>query len=743
MLSKLSKEIKLEISPQRIFLNPLNSLLGHALIKKLKKREINVPIIIGKKDNSDLSEIPAIVDKIFEEDFFEKKEYKLILMDCDIIIIELLKTNYKDIEKILNFYKQKNFNEKKKIIFISHPLIWYQTKKKSLKKLAESDLFQKNDELANSQNSQNPIKFSDEDFFNRRSLPCNEIFRLLENKLFDINKINSSIQGVILLPGVLYGQGEEDFYDAFENCLNCSNLLVYGNGDNFLPCVYVLDFVDCLVKILEKDFENKFLVCVDQGECRQRDLLKVMSENLKLGSLEYLNDYGMLLKDDFLIRSLDLSFQCSEIFEKKKYVESISNLDSDHLIDWKYQSGLVENFTSIFEEFVEFRGLTKKKILLYGLESAITNNDVIKKISDKFEINFYLQKDLISEILEKDHKEGTFDFSIKQEIEKFIQDEKEQLLTERLQAYNKNKKKFSEMPNFENTEFNIYKNISKELLTEIYINLMKKPNSIFKGFLLYNFPRDKEEAFLFMNKMEEKNLKTNFDCIINIFPDVVFMEENMKESYKLSQKNPELALKDEVLSFYEKNCNLNDSNKDLMEYFKENDFYQFDILFRKSDLDFDIFFKMVLKEKIEIEENIVLENEEIDKKLESKKEILNSEKIIISQKSLSDLKNAEIESNKENIETQNNLLENEKLDSETKKYLDDFKSKELERLLENQEKEIESKVLSLKQYLADNILPELTEGIIEICKEKPENPMEFLIGFLKKKIKVQENECCY
>jgi len=43
------------------------------------------------------------------------------------------------------------------------------------------------------------------------------------------------------------------------------------------------------------------------------------------------------------------------------------------------------------------------------------------------------------------------------------------------------------------------------------------------------------------------------------------------------------------------------------------------------------------------------------------------------------------------------------------------------------------KCLSIKQYLNDNVLPPLTEGIVEICRAKPEDPVAFLIQFLKDK----------
>lgn len=47
---------------------------------------------------------------------------------------------------------------------------------------------------------------------------------------------------------------------------------------------------------------------------------------------------------------------------------------------------------------------------------------------------------------------------------------------------------------------------------------------------------------------------------------------------------------------------------------------------------------------------------------------------------------------------------------------------------------MDDQVLSVKQYLADIILPDITEAIVEIVKERPENPIQFMIQFLEQKI---------
>jgi len=35
--------------------------------------------------------------------------------------------------------------------------------------------------------------------------------------------------------------------------------------------------------------------------------------------------------------------------------------------------------------------------------------------------------------------------------------------------------------------------------------------------------------------------------------------------------------------------------------------------------------------------------------------------------------------------------------------------------------------------LIDNVIPEITEGLLEICKDTPSDPIKFLIEFLEKK----------
>lgn len=46
----------------------------------------------------------------------------------------------------------------------------------------------------------------------------------------------------------------------------------------------------------------------------------------------------------------------------------------------------------------------------------------------------------------------------------------------------------------------------------------------------------------------------------------------------------------------------------------------------------------------------------------------------------------------------------------------------------------------IRQYLHDKVLPAVTEGIIEIFKENPEDPTNYMINFLRSYVDKMKNE---
>lgn len=60
-------------------------------------------------------------------------------------------------------------------------------------------------------------------------------------------------------------------------------------------------------------------------------------------------------------------------------------------------------------------------------------------------------------------------------------------------------------------------------------------------------------------------------------------------------------------------------------------------------------------------------------------------------------------------------------------------AKKLE-ILRNKERDLlDQRSQPIRQYLMDNVVPHLTEGLIELCKKIPQDPVDYLSNFLLKK----------
>ncbi len=59
--------------------------------------------------------------------------------------------------------------------------------------------------------------------------------------------------------------------------------------------------------------------------------------------------------------------------------------------------------------------------------------------------------------------------------------------------------------------------------------------------------------------------------------------------------------------------------------------------------------------------------------------------------------------------------------------------RKLDELKERERQILETKSQILRQYLAENVIPYLAQGILEICQTLPEDPVQVLSDFLLEK----------
>lgn len=151
---------------------------------------------------------------------------------------------------------------------------------------------------------------------------------MLENKFTKIGKQNPTVKATLVLPGLLYGRGEDELYYIFEQCLKSESLQIYFEGDNYLPLIHVRDFINLLNLILFQSEEWKpFHILVDNSRITQSQLLEFVAGYFNLPTPERKFGFEVFFEKDFLARTINLQFHptvTSQQLEMK--IESINEI---------------------------------------------------------------------------------------------------------------------------------------------------------------------------------------------------------------------------------------------------------------------------------------------------------------------------------------------------------------------------------------------------------------------------------
>lgn len=73
------------------------------------------------------------------------------------------------------------------------------------------------------------------------------------------------------------------------------------------------------------------------------------------------------------------------------------------------------------------------------------------------------------------------------------------------------------------------------------------------------------------------------------------------------------------------------------------------------------------------------------------------------------------------------------VEKELKKQKEKHTKDNLQAIREDQKEKLDSKSQPIRQYLNDNLVPILTDGLIDICKLQPDDPVDALAEYLFKR----------
>ena len=584
-------------------------------------------------------------------------------------------------------------------------------------------------------------------------------YKILES--LALSNTNPNLKAYVICPGFIYGCGENIFFDYFKESWkgNLEYIPIIGEGDNHIPTIHILDLIHTIKRVINlKPDINYIFACDKTKNPTLKNILSHISKGLGGLETKIIKDFEVnnINIPHYAELSIDLRIKNSPIMEDEPRRPKEDKEDyEERKFKWHCEFGIPDNIELLSEEFNLYRDLKPIKIIIlgppYGGKSTIA-----KTISKKYKLTHYTI-DKICEILKNEKSE--FSDEIKKKDEEI-----EENINKAMEEYDHRKNKKKTDPPFDPAPYRRYPD---EFLSRIIKHKLNSGECLNKGYILENYPKSYDDCQNLFKK--ENTEESKFEINKELLPDSVlfinnYNEESLKE--KLKKKYPDYNERaNELDSKFNKRLgkykNLeiksNENQKLLLDFFKENNLDIFFIdekklmenkedenkkiieyLERNGPIDNE--FKLFDEEEIKIIEITKESKENESKKEEEENEDIKGnkeegEKEVVKEEnngSKHTLDENNVNDNFDNINEEINNKTDRKIEN-----LEESKNNELEniqqKINETKEREmilLEKKTEVLRRYLSENIIPVLSKGILNICQNLPEDPVESLAKYL-------------
>jgi len=686
----------------RIFINNCDSYVGNALCADLRRADDVNNVIFGTQVSETLgtasaSQAPDTVRLVSRSD---PQVFLKTITSCTGIIFDLHEQDMEEMEYILKVLKLTDFEKPTTVVLISSVTVWGKTK------ITYDKVQPEGTDPAEVEPETVQVPFSDTDFRKRIPGPKFLEWKTIETLVMSLNS-KENLKTFVLGAGILYGNGEHTFHDIFRSSwLGKTEQIRVIGGDHKIPTIHVRDLAR-LVKHLIEDpsiTDNKYILTVDRGIKTQREIIdgivRIVSE--RTTPVETMDPNEALLVENVDALTLNLIFKPSKVLNK---------------IKWWSENGLDdENIERSAQEFCKWRKLQPIKIQATAPPGAGLE-PLLERLSKYYMIPVIDVDQEVIDWIERNKPP---------EVEEGEDPPEPDPLYEEITT------KWSEAQKTQS-------HLDASLLSPIIEEKLKSNVCRFRGYILPNYPDTYENTTeLYITKKEEgdeeeappegaeEETEKKSEIKKDILPEFVFYlqseEEKCKERSVEEQVLPEADFR-RLMDRYKKYHCPEDGSQTLQSFFEETvnaepgykdrsimhlnvDDLETEDISEKAFSEFMAFLERqnngppynyleVPRPQAEIEaENAIIEEEEKEKedKLQEEKE-------------------------------KNILEEHAQLQKE--------KNIEMEKELLSQEKQLlEQYSLPLRQYMATYVVPTLTEGLLEVCKVMPEDPVDYLAEYL-------------
>ncbi|XP_031728711.1 adenylate kinase 7 isoform X2 [Anarrhichthys ocellatus] len=679
---------KLKVSPhvRRVFINNIDSYASKCIAQclsehvagqteteeeeRVKTRAFHVVGTVSGKYDVD---IPYVLEEYLQPN---RDELLAKLMDCNVVIYNITQHAEQVDEALWAVSALHNemghFSGSKMFILVSTVMTW------ACSKPVDPD-----------------VPFTDEVFWGRKAHPNFKPHIDLEKKVVKIGKTNRTLFSTyVVASGLQYGMGEHVFHYLFKASWLGQEyeIPVFGDGTNIVPTIHISDLASVIQNVIEHQPEPYYLLAVDFSNNTLEDIVKEFTSIIRPGKVQ-----KRPFEEAFLTKDLSTMEIDSLLVNLRMEAVHIKELFS---INWFCETGLVDNIELVGEEYQKARGLMPIRLCVLG-PPAVGKSTVSRQISEYYKLQYITLKETISETISQ----------LEDNVRNADPDaENEDSAAEAKELLNSLKDSMEQNGGF----------LDDQLLMKVVRNKLMSNPCRKQGFVLDGFPKTYEQAqeLFYAEEHESEDRASQMSSY----------SKKMMPEFVLCLDASDVFLKDRVMMLperlvrdhnYEQEHFLrrlaryrgnNEEEETVVNYFDELDITPLYLEITSSDEPDCLLLMQKILDMVGQPRNYGLASQEVEEEERGKAE------------------------EKMRREAQEKAEEERKEAEEAKHRAAHWEewTKSLEEVMKQEEEVLEAKLLPMRNYLMEHVMPTLTQGLMECCTAGPQDPVDFLAEFLMK-----------
>lgn len=696
----------------RIFVGNVDSYVGKALCADLRKVVDLENKILGTICDESVEADTVLMEGMGVKRVVSRSDHRQFLKDvlsCSLIVLDLHSADIDEVEAIIKHLKIATLEHETTFVLISSVNVWANTPKERVPITADDEEEEAEEEEEEGAPPKivptKPKELSDADLDRRVPSPAFESWKYLEALALSLSS-KEKLRPHVICAGILYGNGETTFNDLFKAAwLTQPTHAIAYPGSNYIPCVHVRD-VARLVKVVAADSNvGHYLIAVDKATLTQREIVQGIVNSISDG------------REVPILPAEDVDWEFKDVMLLDLIMEPSAPLKARDF-QWWCKKGIVEELGKVCGEFCKWRNLRSIKLLALGPPGAGTEQ-LCQEVAERY-LHAAPPHFTFEQILQDAMQAGT-------------------RAAERLRARVEKLAPGAKLP--------------LKIRTKLVRETLMKNVCRMRGYVLEGYPASFEEASaLFMKKVpvegEEEEEAPEADEEEDeeeeqeeepAKPDEDEDEEEESERPKMQLDTdiaPEFVV---MLNSSEEFCRARIFQGTAGGAASEEEFFRRTAEYRRENLPEDgsagtgEFFTDVGGVKVlRLEADTSNESELFQAAkvyMESRGQFYN---YLTSEHELALQEQAKlVEAQRlEDKQREEGRQELEAAEEAKRQQRGQEEANRRQAIADNEASLLEAEAVPLRQYLMHNVVPTLTNGLSEVCKEMPDDPIEYLAEYL-------------